>query len=130
MIDPVRAFLEGTAITVPVMPADSRYYGVGTGVFVTPDGRTLTFLRRRFLPQPDRFTVLQEHALTEGDRVDNLAHRFLGDPGQFWRLCDANGVMRPAELTYTPSSEASSAPVLPRMVRITLPEGVPGPSDE
>jgi hypothetical protein len=33
-----------------------------------------------------------------------------------WRLCDANGAMRPDELTETPG----------RRLRITLPEGIPG----
>ena len=53
---------------------------------------------------------------SQGDRLDNLAARYLGDPEQFWRLCDANGAMRPDELTQTSA----------RRLRITLPEGVPG----
>jgi hypothetical protein len=27
--------------------------------------------------------------------------RYLGDPTQFWRLCDANGVLHPVELEQT-----------------------------
>jgi hypothetical protein len=35
----------------------------------------------------------------QGDRLDNLAARYVGDPEQFWRICDANDIMRPEELT-------------------------------
>ncbi|MET1027868.1 MAG: LysM domain-containing protein, partial [Dongiaceae bacterium] len=70
---------------------------------------------RRFVPPPERFAVLQEHLVQQGDRLDNVTARYLGDPEQFWRLCDANGVLRPNELMDTPQ----------RRIRITLPEGVP-----
>jgi hypothetical protein len=82
----------------------------------TPDGRTIVYLRRRFVPPPDRFALLQEHTVTEGERLDNLAAHYLGDAEVFWRLCDANGAMRPDELTET----------VGRKLRITLPEGIPG----
>ena len=49
-------------------------------------------------------------------RLDNLAAEYLGDPEQFWRICDANGVLRPDELTDT----------IGRRIRITLPDGIPG----
>jgi hypothetical protein len=35
-------------------------------------------------------------------RPDLLAYRTLGDPEQFWRLCDANAVLRPVDLTADP----------------------------
>jgi hypothetical protein len=60
-----------------------------------------------------------EHAIVQGDRLDNLAGKYLGDPQLFWRICDANNVLRPTELTDK----------IGRLVRITLPEGVPGASD-
>ena len=56
---------------------------------------------------------------SQGDRIDNLAAKYLGDPQQYWRLCDGNGAVRPDELTETPG----------RRLRITLPEGVPGGTD-
>ena len=37
--------------------------------------------------------------MTEGDRLDNVTARYLGDPEQFWRLGDANTEMRADELT-------------------------------
>ncbi len=59
--------------------------------------------------------MLHEHTVTQGDRLDNVTAHYLGDPEQFWRVCDANNAMRPAELEE-----------VGRRVRITLPEGVPG----
>jgi len=44
-------------------------------------------------------TTLAEHAVTQAERLDNITARYLDDPEQFWRLCDANGAMHPDELT-------------------------------
>jgi hypothetical protein len=60
--------------------------------------------------------LLQEYTVVEGDRLDNVAAKFIGDPEQFWQICDANAAMRPDELTET----------IGRRLRITLPEGIPG----
>ena len=42
---------------------------------------------------------MSEFTVTEGDRLDNITARTLGDPQQYWRICDANNSMHPAELT-------------------------------
>jgi hypothetical protein len=97
-------------------PPTSRYYNTETATLETRDGRVITYLRRRFVPPPESFSLLQEHVVVEGDRLDNITARYLGDPEQFWRLCDANAAMRPDELTEEPG----------RRLRITLPEGLPG----
>jgi hypothetical protein len=94
----------------------SRYFGIETATIETPDGKTVIYLKRRFVPSPERFSLLQEHVVTQGERLDNITARYLGDPEQFWRVCDANGAMRPDELTET----------IGRRLRITLPEGIPG----
>lgn len=93
----------------------SRYYSIETATYETTDGSLVRYLRRRFLPPLDRFTPIQEHLVTEGDRLDNITARYLGDPEQFWRICDANPILRPEELEE-----------LDRRIRITLPEGIPG----
>ncbi len=97
-------------------PITSRYYGLEIAMLQTADGKTVAYVRRRFLPQPERLALLQEHVVTQGERLDNITAHYLDDPQQFWRLCDANGAMRPDELTET----------LGRRLRITLPEGIPG----
>lgn len=98
-------------------PPTSRYHGIATAEWTGPDGRIHAHLRRRFLPEPGAFALLQEHAVVEGDRLDNISATYLGDPEQFWRLCDANRAMFPSELTDE----------VGRRLRITLPEGIPGP---
>ncbi len=100
-------------------PATSRYYGIETASLTTRDGRKVSCLRRRFVPAPERFAVLQEHVVEEAERLDNITARYVGDPEAFWRVADANRAMRPAELQET----------VGRRLRITLPEGIPGPSN-
>jgi hypothetical protein len=97
----------------------SRYYGIATVTLETADGEKISFVRRRFVPPPERFDLLVEHLVTEGERVDNITAQYLGDPEQFWRVCDANGAIRPEELVET----------IGRRIRITLPEGIPGTSN-
>ena len=96
--------------------ATSRYASVPAAQLALADGTVVSYLRRRFVPSADRFVTLVEHGVTQGERLDNIAAQYLGDPEQFWRLCDANSAMRPAELTETAG----------RRIRITLPEGIPG----
>ena len=99
-----------------LFPPNSRYLNVETAKLVLPDGTEIAYLARRFVPLPERFALLQQYQVTEGDRLDNLAARFIGDPEQFWRICDANGAMRPEALTE----------VVGRTLRITMPDGIPG----
>lgn len=94
----------------------SRYYNIEQVKHETPDGQKIVYLRRRFVPPSDRFALLQEHSVAQGDRLDNITANYLGDPEQFWRVCDANNATRPDELTET----------IGRRLRITLPEGIPG----
>lgn len=98
-------------------PVTSRYYGINTAL-ITQNGQKTTYLRRRFVPPPEHFSLLMEHSVVEGDRLDNLTAHYLGDPEQFWRIADANAALRPEELTET----------VGRRLRITLPEGIPGVS--
>jgi hypothetical protein len=112
----LESLLAQGAAGVPRFPANSRYTSTATSTWLTPDGRMLPYLKRRFVPSPDHFATLSEHAVVEGDRIDSLAAGYLGDPELYWRICDANGAIRPGELTE----------VLGRRVRITLPAGVPG----
>ena len=97
-------------------PPTSRYYGIDTATLTTSDGRQLVYLRRRFLPPPESFTLLVMHVVTEGERLDNIAANYMNDPTAFWRIADANGAMRPEALTETTG----------RSLRITLPQGIPG----
>ncbi len=96
----------------------SRYAGAATATFTRADGTVVRYVRRRPIPPPDAHATLRLRIVREGERIDTLAAQELGDPEAYWRICDANAVLDPAEL------EAPGRPV-----RITLPAGIPGPSD-
>jgi hypothetical protein len=97
-------------------PATSRYFQIETATWKMRTGETVVYVGRRFVPSPDRFQTLLEHSVTQRERMDNITANYLGDPEQFWRVCDANNAMRPDELTER----------IGRKLRITLPEGIPG----
>ena len=46
-------------------------------------------------PQPDD----RLHLVVDGDRIDQLAYRYLGDPTLWWGICDFNDIAFPLELT-------------------------------
>ena len=115
-MDPLQSILQQAGLRATAFPPTSRYYGIETATMETKDGESIVYLRRRFVPQPERFSLLQQHTVTEGDRLDNITNQYLGDPEQFWQLCDANNVLHPEELTESIGFK----------IQITLPEGIPG----
>lgn len=100
-------------------PPSSRYATTPIVGYVDADGTVHPIVGRRLVPPPERFATLTEHTVTQADRLDRIAATYLGDPEQYWRVCDANRAMRPDTLTER----------LGRRLRITLPEGIPGPPD-
>ena len=107
-------FILGNRPVSSNFPATSRYHGIPTAQYTNSHGKTYLYLRRRFVSSPEAFSDFQEHVVSQGERPDHLATRYLGDPELFWQLCDANRSMKPDELTEAPG----------RTIRITLPEGV------
>jgi nucleoid-associated protein YgaU len=101
-------------------PTDSRYYGSATLTYTTPDGQSVSYLARRFVPQPGapNFATIAQHTVKQSDRLDLITAKYLGDPLMFWLICDANGAMRPDAL------EAAGT-----VLNITTPQGVPGVSN-
>ena len=73
----------------------SRYLNRVPYTLTRPDGSTVRVLR---LPVPGIQAVLGYYRRSSGDRLDQIAGRFLGDATEFWHLCDANGVMVPDAL--------------------------------
>jgi len=116
--DPVQAMLAQSALQRTLFTATSRYYGIDTETITTIDRKTIIYLQRRFVPSPTLFQLIQEHTVTQDERLDNIAAKYLGDPELFWRIADANGAMRPEELVET----------VGRRLRITLPQGITGTS--
>jgi hypothetical protein len=90
----------------------SRYARVPLARHTLPDGQEVAYLTRRFIPPASALPLLGEVSVTEGDRLDLIAARALGDPEQFWRIADANEAMDPFELTAVPG----------RLLRIPIPQ--------
>ena len=90
----------------------SRYYPIETAEYTTPDGRIIAYKRRRLLPHGEDLPLLVEVTVMQGDRLDLIAARTLGDPEVFWRICDANNSMDPLDLTAIPG----------RIIRVPLPQ--------
>jgi hypothetical protein len=90
----------------------SRYYSIPTATLTLPDGRVVTYKRRRFLPPGADLPLLAEVIVQPGERLDLLAARTLGDPEQFWRICDANDAIDPTDLAAEPG----------RLLRVPVPQ--------
>jgi nucleoid-associated protein YgaU len=121
MKSPLQALIQMGVVPTVTFPADSRYYGSKTLTHVTPAGDTIAYLARRIVPQPGapNFATIAQHAVRQGDRLDLIAAKYLGDPLIFWLICDANGAIDPHDLV------AAAGTVL----NITTPQGVPGASN-
>ena len=79
----------------------SRYYNIEDAKMKRKeDGAFILYKRRRFLPPLEKTALLApEIVVAAGDRLDLIAARTIGDPELFWRICDVNDKMHPAELT-------------------------------
>jgi hypothetical protein len=116
MTDPLARLVQPLGLEATLFPPESRYHGLSTATLERPDGTVVVYLRRRFVPPPEQFADLLLHTVVEGDRLDLLAARYLGDPEAFWRLADANRALQPEELLVE----------VGRRLRVTLPAGIPG----
>ena len=118
MKNPLQALIQMGVVPSVSFPTDSRYYNSSTLTYITPGGDTISYLARRFVPQPGapNFATIATHNVRQGDRLDLIAAKYLGDPMMFWLICDANGAVRPNDLVETPGT----------VLNITTPLGVPG----
>jgi hypothetical protein len=79
----------------------SRYEDVGEGELLDATGRLLRYKRVRLIPDtPGRFS----HVVTEGERIDHVAHRYFRDSERFWPICDANAALWPPDLLGEPGA--------------------------
>jgi hypothetical protein len=116
----LESLLQNSAAGSQPFPPNSRYNGQPVLVHIDARGHEIAYLSRRVVPPADRFATMQAHTVQQQDRLDNLSARHFGDPEQWWRLADANGAIRPGELTETPGVK----------LRVTLGEGIPTGGDE
>ena len=115
---PLQQLIHSGLVPPVNFPPDSRYYGSGTLTYTAPDGSQITYLARRIVPQPGapNFATVAQHTVKQGDRLDLIAAKYLGDPLIFWLICDANGAIDPNSLIDPPG----------KTINITTPQGVPG----
>jgi hypothetical protein len=92
--------------------SSSRYAGQEIQ-YRSEGGKTVAYISRRFVPPPPSGSPLIEHTVLQGERLDQITARYLGEPELFWQLCDANRAMCPDELTET----------IERKIKITLLQG-------
>ena len=128
-----RLILLALLLASPALAADAPTWKAGfAAVVITPtkpmwmsgyaartkpaEGTEIVYLRRRFVPGPEAFDMSGTHTVISGDRLDNMAASLLGDPEMFWRLCDANRAVQPAELE-----------VVHRVLDVPLPPGIAAP---
>jgi hypothetical protein len=90
----------------------SRYQNVPDLTLPAENGRKIVYKARRFLPQGRTLPLLVEVTFEQGDRLDLIAARTLGNAELFWRVCDANNAMNPASLTAKPG----------RKLRVAIPQ--------
>ena len=74
---------------------DSRYNRVKDAQITDNKGRTVTYKSIRFIPPT---SPRRGHIITEGERLDHIAHFYYKDARRFWRICDANAAMWPDDL--------------------------------
>ena len=111
-----QALFQFAGLKPSLFAPNSRYQATETATYTTSDGRTVAYLRRRFVPQPDQLVQVAQYTVTQADRLDIIAARFLGDATLFWRICDANRALRPEDLLA----------IVGAVLRICLPEGIQG----
>lgn len=73
----------------------SRYDGIERYVVPGPDGVPVLVVSSPLREQPVRLGV---HLRRDGERLDHLAAHYLGNPTEFWRICDVNDAMLPEAL--------------------------------
>jgi nucleoid-associated protein YgaU len=115
---PLQAMVQLGVIPPVTFPTDSRYYGFGVQQYSAADGQSIPYLQRRIVPQPGapNYATVNKYTVQQGDRLDRIAAKYLGDPLLAWRICDANGAIRPYDLVSTPGT----------VLAMTMPQGVPG----
>src|SRR5678815_1204803 len=103
MNDPVQMLISAGAIPSSPFGPSSRYTNVAISLYsVATDDTPGADVRRRFVPQVRDIPIAARHTVRAGDRVDLLAHHYLGDVELTWRVADANAATDLLELTATP----------------------------
>lgn len=117
MIDPLSLVYSSQNSRVESFADNSRYRGLPLLSYTDSKGVEHIYVGRRFVPRPETLAEVGYMEIHEGDRIDNIANQVYGDPEIYWRIVDGNRVLTSGELTER----------IGERLRITLPEGMPGP---
>lgn len=77
----------------------SRYAGVNTYTVTDRRGREVTIVA---VPNRPTQETLGTHLRRQGQRLDHLAQKYLGDATSFWRICEINDAMTADVLAEAP----------------------------
>lgn len=90
----------------------SRYASVPTLTYTDAQGKSVRYKAQQFCPQGQSLRQFATVTVAEGDRLDLIAARMLGNPQQYWWICDANDAINPPGLVALPG----------RQLRIPIPQ--------
>lgn len=116
MTDIAKMFIQQVGLKSGPFTVSSRYHSVEITTMEGQNGEPVAYIKRRMIPLPNKFYVIQKYHTSEGDRPDLLGQKFYNDPERFWQICDANVTLDPEELISTPGNT----------IHISLPSGIPG----
>ncbi|MEU1668411.1 hypothetical protein ABZ547_33495 [Streptomyces sparsogenes] len=94
----------------------SRYRALPDVAVLRPDGRTVAAKELRLLPE---VTGAFTHTLGDGDRLDQLAFLYYGQPLHYWRICDANPEF------LSPLALVGQEPVVTTSYTVSVPDDHP-----
>jgi hypothetical protein len=117
MMDPFSLIPQQREAPLDAFSETSRYRGLPLLTYRDREGREIVYVARRWVPPPSALAEVGRYQVKQGDRIDLIAASQIGDAELYWRIADANAALAPAELTSRTG----------RRLRITMPEGVPGP---
>ena len=102
MNDPVQMLISAGAIPASPFGPSSRYANVAIGLYsMAAEDAPVAYVLRRFVPQARDIPIAARHTVLAGERVDLLAHHYLGDVELTWRIADANAATDLLDLTAT-----------------------------
>ena len=116
---PLQALIQMGVVPPVTFPTDSRYYGFEHAHIHHARPARASLIWRGALcrsPGAPNYATVASTRVQQGDRLDLIAAKYLGDPLMFWLICDANGAIDPHDLVDTPGTS----------LNITTPQGVPG----
>lgn len=74
----------------------SRYAKVPEHTITDAHGRSIRYKATRFIP--DTQPAVVGHRVVNEERLDHIAWQHYRDAERFWRICDANRALWPADL--------------------------------